>query len=438
MKSLIGIRRETKNEWEKRAPLTPQDIKRLRQEQNLEFVIQPSAIRIFSDEEYREAGATIAEDLSSCPTVLAIKEIPERLLQEEKTYIFFSHTVKGQKQNMAMLKRMMELKCNLIDYEKITDEAGRRLIFFGRYAGLAGMIQVLWALGKRVQWEGFANPFEAIAHTYTYKDLQTAKTAISQVGEKIKTQGIPAEIAPLIVGFAGYGNVSAGAQEILGLLPVIQTPPAQLKEVFATKKDDVNHIYKVVFSEEDMVEPVSAAGEFELQDYYRHPEKYCSRMEQYLPYLTVLLNCIYWTPKYSRILTKEFAKTLFSGKTASALKIIGDITCDREGAIECTTQMTQPDKPVFVYHPATDESILGYEGPGMVIMAEDNLPCELARESSESFGHVLREYIPEIVAADYSQSFETCNLPEVIKKAMILYHGELSPNYKYLEEYLKN
>jgi alpha-aminoadipic semialdehyde synthase len=185
-----------------------------------------------------------------------------------------------------------------------------------------------------------------------------------------------------------------------------------------------------------MVEPISACGQFEIQDYYQHPEKYRSRMEQYLPYLTVLLNCIYWTPKYPRILTKDFAKTLFSGKTLPTLRVIGDISCDIGGAIECTAQVAEPDNPVFVYHPDTNESIPGYEGKGIVTMAVDNLPCELARESSETFSHVLRDYVPALVEADYSRNFEECNLPEVLKKAMILYHGELTKNYTYIEKYL--
>ena len=100
MKHIIGIRREDKNEWEKRVPLIPADVEELTRDQNIAFVVQPSPIRIFSEDEYRKAGATIDEDLSSCPTVLAIKEIPEHLFQEGKTYMFFSHTIKGQEYNM--------------------------------------------------------------------------------------------------------------------------------------------------------------------------------------------------------------------------------------------------------------------------------------------------------------------------------------------------
>ena len=147
MKRVIGIRREDKNEWERRVPLIPADVDQLAKEHKIEFVVQPSPIRIFKNEEYHSAGATISEDLATCSAVFAVKEIPEELFQEGKTYIFFSHTIKGQEHNMPMLKKMMEKKCQLIDYEKVADDKGRRLIFFGNFAGYAGMIDTLWALG---------------------------------------------------------------------------------------------------------------------------------------------------------------------------------------------------------------------------------------------------------------------------------------------------
>ncbi|MCK4426995.1 MAG: hypothetical protein KAW16_00775, partial [candidate division Zixibacteria bacterium] len=186
MNALIGIRREDKNKWERRVPLTPEHVKELRENHSVEVWLQPSPIRIFSDEEYLKVGAKIAEDLSPCPVVLGVKEIPLHFFLPNKTYVFFSHVIKGQTYNMPMLKRMLELRCQLIDYEKVTDEKGRRLIFFGKHAGLAGMIDTLWALGQRLSWEKIPNPFERIKNAYKYKSLAEAKEEISEVGKKIK------------------------------------------------------------------------------------------------------------------------------------------------------------------------------------------------------------------------------------------------------------
>jgi len=165
MKYKIGIRREDKNRWERRVPLIPKHVKELIESHGIDVTLQPSSIRIFSDEEYLQAGAKIQEDLSACHIIFAVKEIPADFFQPGKTYVFFSHTIKGQKKNMPMLKRMMELGCNLIDYEKVIDEKGRRLIFFGRHAGLAGMIDTLWALERRLTWEGTSNSKKTVCRS---------------------------------------------------------------------------------------------------------------------------------------------------------------------------------------------------------------------------------------------------------------------------------
>ncbi|MDH5186686.1 MAG: hypothetical protein OEW70_06430, partial [candidate division WOR-3 bacterium] len=219
MNKLIGIRKEDKNRWERRTPLIPQHIRELKQKEQFNFTVQSSKIRTYPDQEYASAGANIAEDLKDCDLVFGIKEMPKDLFQPKKTYIFFAHVIKGQSQNMPMLKTMLKLGCNLIDYEKVADENGKRLIFFGYHAGLAGMIDTLWALGNRLESEGIINPFQAIRQTIDYEDLNQAKQAISEVGKKIAEDGLDASLLPLVCGITGYGNVSQGAQEIFDLLP---------------------------------------------------------------------------------------------------------------------------------------------------------------------------------------------------------------------------
>ena len=435
MNALIGIRREDKNKWERRVPLTPEHVKELRENHSVEVWLQPSPIRIFSDEEYLKVGAKIAEDLSPCPVVLGVKEIPLHFFLPNKTYVFFSHVIKGQTYNMPMLKRMLELRCQLIDYEKVTDEKGRRLIFFGKHAGLAGMIDTLWALGQRLSWEKIPNPFERIKNAYKYKSLAEAKEEISEVGKKIKTEGLNKSLVPLICGIAGYGNVSHGVQEILDLLPIKEITPDEIFTLIRSSNYSKNHIYKVVFKEEHMVEPISFKDRFELQDYYDHPEKYRSKFETYVPHLTVLANCIYWDERYPRLVTKKYVKQLFSNKEKPKLRVIGDISCDIEGSVECNLKWTQPDNPIYVYDPFEDKAIDGYEGTGPVILAVDNLPCEISKEASIYFSQVLKPFIPKIAKTDFSVDFDRCILPPPIKNAVIAYHGELAPNYRYIQKY---
>ena len=432
MTSALGIRREDKNIWEKRAPITPEHVKYLKDKFGINTIVQTSPIRVFSDKEYELVGANIDEDLSDSDIVFGIKEIPINHFKSGKTYIFFSHTVKGQKQNMPMLKKMMELGCNLIDYEKITDEKGRRLVFFGKYAGLAGMIDTLWAFGQRLKFKGIKTPFAEIKQTIHYSDLKDAKNHLKIVGQKIQKEGLSELIAPVVIGFVGYGNVSRGAQEILDCFPVKEIRPDQLEAIHENFSDKI--IYKVVFKEEDMVEPISTESKFDLQEYYKKPFLYRSIFERYLKRLSLLMNCIYWNNQYPRLVTKEFLEENFTGQMK--LQVIGDISVDINGAIEFTEKVTTPSNPVFVYNPVRDDIIEGFEGSGIVVMAVDNLPCELPKESSQEFSDTLINFIPEIIKADFSVSFDKLNLPYEIKKAVILHHGKLTPNYQYINKFL--
>jgi saccharopine dehydrogenase (NAD+, L-lysine-forming) len=434
MTACIGIRREDKSIWERRVPVVPDDARRLKDAHAVEVYVQPSEICVFPDEEFARAGAEVREDLSACPVIFGVKEMPLDFFEPGKTYVFFSHTVKGQPYNMPMLRRLLELGCNLIDYEKVADEKGRRLIFFGRHAGLAGMIESLWALGQRLEWEGIPNPFSRLRHTYEYASLAEAGQAISEAGQRIASDGLPESLAPLICGVAGYGNVARGVFEILDFLPIEEIEPERVASLAGG--DCSRHVvYKAVFKEEHTVVPRSPTDRFELQDFYQHPEKYWGVFEDYVPHLTLVVNCIYWEARYPRLITRQFLRQLYAGDQP-CLRVIGDISCDVEGAVECTLRCTEPDRPVFVYDPLEDRAIDGYQGRGPVVMAVDILPSELPREASIDFSRVLMDFIPAIAGADFSVPFEQLNLPPEIKRAIIAYHGQLAPDYRYIEQFL--
>jgi len=433
MQLTLGIRREDKNKWEKRVPLIPDHVHELKEKHQISTIIQPSSIRAYADEEYKRNGAIVNEDLSSCNVIFAVKEIPISFFETRKTYVFFSHIIKGQAYNIPMLKHMMNQQVTLIDYEKIMDENNRRLIFFGRYAGIAGMVDTLWGFGQRLlQQYKLSTPFDQVKHTYEYSSLSELKNHIARIGEIIETKGIPEELNPLIVGFAGYGNVSKGAQEIIDLLPFVELQPKQLKTVY--DDPDPHCIYKVVFKEEDLVKPKKENHPFKLQEYYQHPKRYISKFETYLKDLTILMNCIYWDQRYPRLVTKEYLKT--HQDQGLRLHIVGDISVDINGGIEPTFKVTQPDQPVFVYDANRDSISDGVTGPGTAIMAVDNLPCELPRDSSKAFSEILWHFIPDILKADFTKSFEDLDLPDEIKNAVILHQGSLTPSYTYINNYL--
>jgi alpha-aminoadipic semialdehyde synthase len=433
----IGIRHEDKYAMERRTPLTPRHVKILKEKYDLDFVVQTSSKRVFKDQEYLQAGSEVAENLSECPVIMGVKEIPTDFFEENKTYIFFSHVIKGQPYNMPMLRKMIEKGCHLIDYEKVADEQGRRLIFFGKFAGLAGMINSLWSLGQRLKVQGYTdNPFLKIKQSYHYDSLAEAKKEISEVGREIAEKGLPKELLPLTIGFTGYGNVSIGAQEIAALLPIKEISAEKLLELKNRKNLPDNIIHKTVFQEKHISKPKNSSNTFEIQDYYNHPEKYENNFEQYIPHLTILMNCMYWDKRYPRIFTKDFARKLYQ-KGEPKIKVIGDITCDPDGSIEFTHKGTEIEDPVFVYNPIKDEPKMGFKGDGILVMAVDILPSELPRDSSEAFGDALINFIKPIADADFESDFENLELPSPIKKAMILHKGKLTPDYTYIQQYLQ-
>ena len=431
----VGILREHKSEWERRAPLIPHDVEKLIRRHGIQVVVQPASNRSYKEKKYEKSGAEISEDLSKCHVVLGVKEFPLEFFKPGGIYMFFSHTIKGQSHNMNMLRRLVDLGCTLIDYELVKDDMGRRLIFFGNYAGRAGMIDTLWTLGRRLQHEGFDTPFIHVKQAYKYLSLGRAKDAVRELAFALEKERIPRELRPMVFGFAGYGNVSKGAQIIFDILEPEEIEPGMLTSL----SPDCPGIglYKVVFKEEHIVESVDPRGEFVLDDYYKHPEKYRSTFERYAPHLTALVNCNYWDERYPKLLTKEYIRHLFSGDVDNRLWVIGDISCDTEGSIECTLHCTQPDAPVYVYDVDSDSARMGYEGKGPVILAVDNLPAEFPWESSMYFSGVLMNYIPDIVKADFSVSFGDLRLPEVIKKAVILHNGKFTPDFEYMKEFVK-
>ncbi len=431
----IGIRHEDKYVMERRVALIPEHVKQL-VEKGIEVHVERSAKRIFKDEEFASAGAILVDKLTEPDLILGVKEMPMDFFQHQKTYIFFSHTIKGQSYNMPLLKRMMEKEVNLIDYEKVTNEKGQRLIFFGRFAGLAGMINSLWSAGQRYRELGIETPFLLLQQTHHYNSLEEAKEAVAAVGEKIKTDGLPEQLSPFVVGITGYGNVSKGAQEILALLPVEEVSPAGLTTLGEQNNLSNKVIYQVVFKEEDLSKPLEAGKAFNLQEYYNHPQRFEGQFEQYIPHLSILMNCMYWDDRYPRIVTKKYLEELFkSGRPK--LTVIGDVTCDPDGSVEITHKGTEIEDPVFVYNPYTREPVMGFKGEGILVMAVDILPSELPREASGAFSNALVNYIPDIAAADYNLNFENLNVPAPFKRAMILHRGKLTPDFEYLNEYVK-
>jgi len=431
----ILIRAEDKNQWERRAPLIPADLKEVLTATKAPAYLQRSKRRLFPAEDYTAAGAELSDNMESGDVILGIKEIPREKLLDARTYMFFSHTIKGQAGNMPMLNKIMDGSSTLIDYERVIDRQGRRLIYFGNYAGDAGAIDILWLMGQYWQHKGIESPFAEYKQALHYDGVKEAKAHLTEIGARIKNEGLPEAITPLVIGILGYGNVSRGVQQVLESLPIERIKPDDLTGLIENQKGDRHKVYLVVFKEEDLVQHQQQQP-FVLQDYYDHPENYQSRFDQYLGYISILVNAIYWDSRYPRFVTWDGLKQLSQSPAGLRLQGIADITCDVTGSIECNVKSTNPGTPAYLCDPHTKQVVDGYRGEGIVILAVDNLPAEIPRDASTFFSNQLKKFVPSLINADFSKSLAESGLDIELQKAVIVYRGELAPDYQYLKQHI--
>jgi alanine dehydrogenase len=172
----------------------------------------------------------------------------------------------------------------------------------------------------------------------------------------------------------------------------------------------------------------------QVELYLSQPELFESNLDQVLPYISILTNCILWSPRYPRTLTRAIMEAQFAH--GSPLRVIGDITCDPEGSIEFSKE-TWIDAPTFIYHPARKTSELGMEGEGVAVMAVTNLPCELSADSSDQFSRELSPLLDSLVNARLDAGLEEAGLPESLVRATILWKGEFTSRFSYMEEFVQ-
>lgn len=431
---VVGVLKEQTNKWERRAPLSPHHCAKLLKSGVKRILVQPCSKRIYQDAIYRDSGCEITNDLSECGLILGVKQPTPETLLPDRSYAFFSHTHKAQPENMPLLDKVLERRITLFDYELIKD-SNVRCVYFGQFAGYAGMIDGLRGLGERLLSKGYSTPFLSIGSTYMYTSLSSAKQAVLAVGEELKSSGLPPEICPLVFVFTGTGNVSSGAQEILNLLPHEYVDPSRLHELTGTSSSKVPikginfKVFGCVVSAEHMVEPKTSSGPFDKHHYYEHPEEYSSIFAKTIaPHASVIVNCMYWEQRFPRLLTsKELLDLRSTGQ--NRLLVIADITCDKGGSMEFVRKYSSIHNPFFRYNPEDDSIQNDMEGEGILLMAIDCLPTELPRESTKHFGNALFPYLVSLANARKLEE-----VPAPLRDACIAHEGSLTEMYKYVQK----
>ena len=425
----LAVIQETKNRWERRTPLVPADVAGLARDHGVEISAVRSPIRIFDDETYAGVGAQLVDSVADADVVMGIKEPPIDEVGRGQTFLVFSHTIKGQAYNMPLLQRFLDQGATLIDYELIVDEHGRRLIAFGRYAGIAGAIDTVWGLARRLDALEVEHPLGEARLTWEYGTTGRAWEAMEQLGRGIRERGFAPDMAPVVFGIVGCGNVGQGAGEVLDHLGAEKVEPRQLRSL----PSDPHHVYRVDLVEQDLYVRRDG-GPFVLQQYYDHPDLYRSVADGYLDHITGLINTAYWDARYPRVVPRESLQRFADSR--SRMVVIGDVACDVEGSVEATTRCTDLDAPAFVFDPFTGESPAGFEGRGTAVLSVDHLPCELSEEASSFFSNILSTLLPGLIHADMSGDLAGAGLPPDLERAVIVWKGELTPTYRHLEEHL--
>jgi alpha-aminoadipic semialdehyde synthase len=451
MDNIIGILREGLSiKGEKRVAVTPEWAKHIVEWEH-KLIVQPAAHpeteeikRTFSDEEYKDAGAEICEDLSPADVIFGLKEIDTDRILPSKTYLFFSHTHKGQKKNRPMLQILVENNSTVIDYELIRTNKNIRLVTAFTYnAGYAGMVDSLWTLGKRLKIKGHPNPFELIHQAIEEEHLNKAKESFNLAAREIESKGTPDEIPPIIICILGKGKTAEGTREMFDILPHEDISLEQLKEIYqnGSRKKlyalhiDIEEIYRLKKDSQFSVEEYNKLDvKDKWQVYFDNPELFETNLDKVLPYITVLMNCIIWSDKYPRTTTKSLIKKIYNKD--KTFQVIGDITCDPNGSIEFSKE-TWIDDPVYIYNLETETITDGFEGDGIAVMAVTNLPCEFSADASIQFGSNLAPFYKNIVSTDYKKSFTDSELAPEIKRAVIMWKGEFTEEFKYMKKFIE-
>lgn len=396
----IGIIHEGKNPPDMRVAFTPAQLAEIQETfgDQLSIAVQSSDIRSFTDEEYQQAGVAVVEDISDCDVLFGVKEVPIPSLIPGKTYFFFSHTIKKQPYNRPLLQAMLDKNIRMIDYEALKNDAGVRVVAFGRWAGIVGAYNAFLTYGKK-------------SGLYDLKEANACFDLNELHGELKKIQ-----LPPIKIILTGRGKVGLGAREILEAIPIKEVSESSFRNDYFEEP-----VFTNLDSEE--INRRKTDGGFDLQEFYTRPELYESDFEKYTEVADILIGASYWDPRAPRLFQlKDIQNEDF------AISVIADITCDIDGSIPTTQRPSTIADPIYDVDRETLQEIPAFSKQTSIsVMAVDNLPCELPRDASYGFGVQLREWVIPALLEE--------NAP-VLERATICRDGDLTLEFMGLRDYV--
>lgn len=402
MKSIIiGVIREGKVPPDLRVPLTPKQCKAIEVlYPEVKVVVQRSPIRTYSDAAYAEQGIELVDTLEECQYIFGVKEVPISDLIPNKTFFFFSHTLKKQPYNRALLNAILNQKITLVDYEVLKDKYQKRIIGFGRYAGIVGCYNAFLTYGLK-------------SGRYSMKPAHKCVNR-KEVEQELKKVDLPADFSVVLTGF---GRVGHGAREIIDLLPITEVSPEEYL------KDSFEGPVYTHLEAEDYFAPKDGSA-FVKKDFYTTPENYISTFSRYSKKSDMYVPCHFWSAKSPFILTNDDLV-----HPENRIKVVGDISCDIAGPIACTIRPSKIGNGIYGYDPSTQTEVDFMQEGSIAVMAIDNLPCELPKDASEDFGNeLLKHVLPCLFGADPDQV--------IARGSQTNEKGELTEGFSYLTSYV--
>ena len=395
----FGIIQERKNPPDRRVVLSPDACQKvLNSFSEAKITVEPSQIRVFSDQEYRDAGIRVAPDMENCDVLLGVKEVPISALVPDKKYFFFSHTIKEQPYNRDLLRAILEKNIELYDHEVITDPNEIRLVAFGRFAGIVGAYNGLRAYGLR------SSEYKLPGAT----ELRDREALIKAL-RSIDTPNIK-------VLLTGKGRVGNGAKEILDGMG--------MKEV-GVEEYLGDHFSEAVYCQIDVLD-YNRRKDGQLldeNDFFKNAEEYESTFMRFARVTDLYIAGHFYGTGAPYLFTREDAKS-----PDFNIGLVADISCDVDGPVASTIRASSIEDPVYGYHPGS-ESEVDFQHPEAIgVMAVDNLPAELPRDASEGFGEA---FVEQVIPAFFNNDKDG-----ILERALMTKGGKLTPRYAYLQDYV--
>ncbi len=394
----IGLLKEEKIPSDERVVLTPKQCKWISENTNVDIVVKSSDVRCFLDSDYSNLGIEVVNDISNCDVLLGVKEVPKEQLISDKIYFYFSHTIKEQSYNRELLQRMVQKNITMVDYEVLKDKNNKRLIGFGRYAGIVGAYNALLTYGLK------SDKF--------FLKAANKCSGINEVHQELNKIKLSSEKIIL----TGKGRVANGALEILRKANITEVS----KEEFVTKT-----FKESVFCRLDTMDYNERIDGtlYDKYDFYNNPEKYKSSFMNYTKHADIFIAGHFYGVDSPYLFTREDAKSEYFN-----LQVVADISCDINGPVASTIRPSTIENPIYGYNPETESEDDFKKGGVIAVMAVDNLPCELPKDASEYFGNeFVNEILPFLIGEDPDK---------VLERATICKGGNLTSDFRYLKAYL--